>query len=120
MGALLKELLESIKKNPYNEQLRIVCDQITKEELEKPNEYIGPRGANIFLSLSAYVDSQSKKQHFVCLEREANDEFVVSHWTKSLKQKSPLKKVRVWAVKEVTPVKILKIFIEKLQYVKGE
>lgn len=120
MGIILDELLESITTDDVAEQLRQVCDRITEEEILNPGSYLGPTGANIFLSLPAQVEAPIR--HFVCLEREAAGEYIVSHWTRKVKQGSPLNRLKVWPVrsKEDTTVKILKRFAEQLKFVKGE
>ncbi len=121
MGEILDELLESIKTDDVAEQLRRICDQVTTEEIVNPDGYDGPSGANIFLSLPAYVDAKARVKHYVCLEREAAGEYIIGHWIKGHKQGAPLKRIKVWPIlKEDTTVKILKRFAKQLKFVKGE
>ncbi len=47
--SIIDELLETWKKSDTDEQLRIICDQISKEEISDKNDYEGQVGANIFL-----------------------------------------------------------------------
>jgi len=121
MGVYLDEILESVKKNPVAEQLRIICDKIFAEEIHHPKLYRGPQGPNIFLSLPAVKEETGMcDTHYVCLEREAMNRFIVSHWIKGKKSESPLKRVKVWPVRADTSKKILKEFGAKLLFVKGE
>lgn len=121
VGAILDELLEAIDSDDLSEQLRQVCDQIAKEEIVNLDAYDGPSGANVFLSLPAYTEAKTRMKHYVCLEREAADEYIITHWIRGYKQGSPLKRLEVWVIiKEDTTSKILKRFVEQLKFVKGE
>ncbi len=116
--SILDELLSDIHKLPEDEQLRIICDQITKEEISNVDEYEGPVGANIFLSLDVNIENDIKHDNYICLEREAAGAFIISSWC-CLIDKKP-KRVKAWNVKQTTPKKILKEFAEKMSFLKGE
>jgi len=122
--SIIDEILETWKKSDTDEQLKIICDQITKEEIKSPEEYEGPVGANIFLSLpidnSNNVDSL-KYENYICLEREAQNKYIISHWNCLINSKtSSPKRAVAWNVKQDIPKKILKEFIERMQFLKGE
>jgi hypothetical protein len=120
---LLDELLEEVKKDALDEQVRKICDKITLEEIgdkEAQKLYSGPRGPNIFLSLKC--TEIDKNEIFVCLEREQSQIYIVSEWRRSLKKKgSPLKRVSVSTIGNVKKAKsILKVYATKYKFVKGE
>lgn len=122
--SIIDELLEGWKKSTDDEKLRIICDQITKEEISDPDSYEGPVGANIFLSLPVYSKDEVnpyKYESYICLEREAQNKYIISHWS-CLKGNSAAipKRQKAWDVKQEVPKKILREFIERLQFLKGE
>ena len=120
---LLDELLEEIKRDSLDEQVRKICDKITLEEIgdkKVQEKYDGPKGPNIFLSLKC--TEYDNNEIFVCLEREHSQTYLVSEWRRNKKKKgNPLKRV---AVKEVGNVKkpksVLKVYATKYKFVKGE
>jgi hypothetical protein len=119
---ILDELLEEIKRDSLDEQIRKLCDQITLEEIgdkEFQKKYDGPKGPNIFLSLKCTeIDNNDI---FVCLEREHSQTYIVSEWRRLKKKGCPLKRV---AIKEVGNIKkpksVLKVYATKYKFVKGE
>jgi hypothetical protein len=118
--SIIDELLETWTKSDDVEKLRILCDQITKEEVPKPDDYEGPNGANIFLSLPVYTKNK-KYENYICIEREAQNKYIISHWNclANVEISAP-KRVETWEVKFGMPKKILKEFIERMQFLKGE
>jgi len=106
---------------------------ITKEERpEKEIEselYLGPEGPNVFLSIEV-SRSKIKKVWFICtfitLEREAAEEYIIRQWTRESRfiyeeKHRPLKLIKSWSIKkDDKSEKIIKEFVEKLQYLKGE
>jgi len=119
--SIIEELLETWKKSETDEQLRILCDQITKEEIKDIDRYEGPINANIFLSLQFDIKKNKKHEHYICLEREAQNKYIVSYWScltgASL---STPKRIKAWDIKYDTPKKILKEFVDTMQFLKGE
>jgi len=117
---ILDELLDSVSKLKEDEQLRIICDNITKEEIEDALLYEGPDGANVFLSLPAAV-KDPKREHYICLEREAAGAYIISHWTCMINSVAAVpKRVKAWDVKHSDPKKVLQDFAERLTFLKGE
>jgi len=118
--SIIDELLETWKKSDNDEQLRIICDQIFQEEIKEPDKYEGPYGANIFLSLSLN-DKEQKYENYICLEREAQNKYVISHWNclTNVITSNP-KRIKTWDIKQDIPKKILKEFVERMQFLKGE
>ena len=78
---IIDELLTTWKNSGNDEQLRIICDQITKEEIKDLDKYEGPIGANIFLSLQFKIKEDKKNEHYICLEREAQNKYIVTYWS---------------------------------------
>ncbi len=117
---ILDELLATIQKSDVDEQLKIICDQISKEEIHDLVLYEGPTGANIFLSLPVHC-ADEKYENYICLEREAQSKYIISHWNclRSNELAIP-KRIKAWDVKQDAPKKILKDFAERMSYLKGE
>lgn len=118
--SIIDELLDTWEKSSDDEQLRILCDQITKEEIKNPDEYEGPVGANVFLSLPVIEIRESKHENYICLEREAQNKYIVSHWSCLSNTVTSPKRQKVWEIKQEVPKKILKEFVERMQFLKGE
>jgi len=118
--SILKDLLKEVKSLKLDEQLRVICDEIFKEEVPDPDEYEGPQGANIFLSIPVVIPQNKKHAHFICLEREAAGAYIVSYWSNLITTEAPPKRHKAWDIKNDDPQKILKEFVERLQFLKGE
>jgi len=119
--SIIDELLETWKKSESDEQLRILCDQIIKEEIVDIDKYEGPSGANIFLSLIVNSEINYKYENYICLEREAQNKYIISHWNcLSNSTTTTPKRVKAWDVKNDQPKKILKEFVDRMQFIKGE
>lgn len=119
MGNLLDELISQTSKNEKDEQMRIICDEIMKEEIKEPQDYEGPDGPNIFLSLPVEV-SKSKWENYICLERESKGVYIISHWTCLKSSEAPPKRFKAWPSKHDEIKRILKEFTERIAFLKGE
>jgi len=112
---LLGEMLKNVEKSDLDEKLKIICDEIMKEEsvnfTSLPESR--PKGANIFLAVEV-MKNKSKDTEFLCLEREFKEKYIISLLT------VPIRRKRVWPVTEETAEKILKKYAETLKYVRGE
>lgn len=118
---IIDELLEQWKKSDKDEKLRILCDQIEKEELVDAIDYEGPIGPNIFLSLPIIDTNNKKYEDYICIEREAQNKYIISHWVCLINSSGSVpKRIITWDVKNDDPKKILKEFIERMQFLKGE
>lgn len=119
---ILEELLQKIEKSDLDEKLKIICDQIMEEELIKSEykEFPAPKGPNIFMAI--YFNDKQNYSNFLCLEREAKEEYIVSLWVekRNLVLNPNLKRIKVWPVNETNPEKILTFFAKTLKYVRGE
>jgi hypothetical protein len=87
---LLNELLERVKKNPLDEQVKILCDQIWLEETKKPakERLNDPSGPNIFLALSI-PPNKSGWDRFLILQREMPGSFLILIRELKLERESP-------------------------------
>jgi len=120
---IIDELLDTWKKSDNDEQLRILCDRITKEEIKEISEYEGPSGANIFLSLSLLDvnKTNNKYENYICLEREAQNKYIISYWNCLANSTiSTPKRQKAWDAINDDPKKVLKEFVERMQILKGE
>jgi hypothetical protein len=121
---ILSELLERVKKNPLDEQVKILCDQIWLEETKKPakERLNDPSGPNIFLALEV-PSGNIKWKKFVMLKREFPGSFVVSIREIELDRESPGTKKQiernVKACNENTAEKVLIEFAERYKFEKG-
>ena len=116
--SILNELLEKLTKCELDEQLRIVCDTITREEILDIDGYEGPSGANVFLSLP--VDFKSKVENYICLERESQGVFIISHWRCQKTSNAIPKRFDTWECKSSKTEKILAEVAQKISFLKGE
>jgi hypothetical protein len=112
---ILEQILEEIEPVILDEQVREICDRIIDEEKEE--NYCGPDGPNVFLSLEAF---KTEKEHtFLCLEREEVGKFIITKYVKT-SLTGPLKRVQVWEIKEDKANKIIRAYAQKMRYIKGE
>lgn len=119
MGNILDDLISQTSKSEKDDQLRIICDAITKEEISNIEDFEGPSGPNIFLSLPVEIP-KSKTEDYICLERESKGVFVISHWSCLKTSEAPPKRVKVWTCKYDDIKRILKEFTERIVFLKGE
>ena len=125
--SILKQIIDSLEGDKNIDQVREICDKISDEEIPKMDEYIGPKGANIFLSLPA-VDMDHECT-FLTLERETFDDFIIGVWKriKQIKVKDPtsitlgsLSRIKAVLIKSDRPEKIIEEYAKMLKYLKGE
>lgn len=121
---ILKQLLDELKTEDNTQQVRELCDKISKEEYN-PDGHIDhlPIGPNIFLSLE--VPGRSTKEiAFLTLERESEDLYLAVLYTIPLLHtrmpESTLKRQRVWEIKDHRPEKILTAYAKQYKYLRGE
>jgi hypothetical protein len=119
MGNILDELISETSKHDKDEQMRIICDAIMKEEIENITDYEGPTGPNIFLSLPVEIP-KARTEDYICLERESKGVFIISHWSCLKSSEASPKRVKVWPSKYDDIKKILKEFTERIVFLKGE
>ena len=116
---ILSEVLEKVKNDPLDAQMKVICDEIQKEEEEKFKVLKDkkPVGPNIFLSIS--VPNLTKNElNFLCLEREFPGVYITSLWSK-IGDKS-IKRIKTWECKENSSQKILEFYSKTLKFIKGE
>jgi len=118
---ILEQLLSEIEDKELDQKVKKLCDQITDEERGK-EEYTGPEGPNIFLSLEARTTD--KEEFFLTLEREEAEKYIVCFYARFVASptgpRKPLKRINSWEVKDDRANKIVRMFAEKLKYVRGE
>ena len=124
--SMLDDILEKTKSLPVDEQLKQICDQIQEEEQKKFNEGVlddMPVGPNIFLSIQV-PGITGKETCFVCLEREFPGQYITGLWSKVINKnkenKKPIKRTRVWEIKETSAKKILESYAKILTFMKGK
>lgn len=108
---ILDDLLENIKEDELDSQIKIICDQIQQEEDEKgfnESSEFRPDYPNIFLVLDAKKANNS--YNYVTLEREIPGKYIIGLWNKSTVNEKSTKRVNAWDVKEVKPKKIIQEF----------
>lgn len=120
MISILEQLLEETSKHHLDVQMKVICDQIMKEEHPEGMEnYKGPVGPNVFISIPLGILTRNT-EHYLCLERESRGVYVISHWNRTSKPDHFNKKVKVWESKYDDTKKILKEFVDKATFLKGE
>ena len=80
-------------------------------------------GKYSFLSLpyDEETDGIDKYENYICLEREAQNKYIVSHWNCLINSTTSIpKRVKAWNIKNDIPKKILKEFVERMKFLKGE
>jgi len=124
---ILTDLLSEFKSPDDDETLKKLCDKIYEEEQKDivHTQYL-PHGPNIFLALECPEDFQ--RYNFVCLEREERGKFIVSHWTISKRDTASeftsgiavAKRIKVWDCCDIPVKKIVEIFLEKYNFLRGK
>jgi hypothetical protein len=113
---ILEEFLSNIKPSDEVEKIKMICDQIQKEEYPKflqtdhdkeLFEKTRPKNVNIFLTL------KTKTHRFICLEREFKDTYIVRIYDGKYLERSH-------EVKEHKAEKVLQKFAEILKFENGE
>jgi len=121
---LLQETIKNLKSDDNSEKIKILCDQISKEEKEftKHPERL-PYGPNIFLSLEV-PGRISQEIAYLTLERESVDVYLAVLYTLPLSQirnkDVGVKKQRVWQIEDHRPEKILTAYAKVIKYLRGE
>ena len=130
MGEILNELLLEIKSSDIDEKVRIICDRIISEEKDNITcpKYL-MEGPNVFLCLDV-PGRTSRELSWLALERESKEKYIIRLWTKRKRKpevdkdgkeiETPIKISSQWSINENSPEKILKQYVEKLKYLKGE
>lgn len=117
--SILNDLLNELRSDDSDETLKKFCDKIYEEEKKK---YINhpeflPTGPNVFLALECPEDFQ--RYNFICLEREEKNKFIVSHWAVT-KNTEVAKRIRVWDCRGLPNNKIVDMFLEKYNFLRGK
>lgn len=124
---ILREILKEIKSDDNLEKVRILCDQIIKEEKDNVVHYqILPKGPNLFLVLE--VPGRIKDEiAFLALERESEDLwlcvlFITTMKEYALREKNPpsIKRQRVWEINDHRPEKVLTEYAKRYKFLRGE
>jgi len=119
---ILSELLNQVKNNPLDEQMKKVCDEIQTEEEEKFKILVKekPKGPNIFLAI--LIPEMTRNEiNFLCLEREFPGSYIISLWSRKRgSTEQVMKRIKVWDCKEKTLQKILESYSKILKFMKGD
>ena len=110
--SLLQELLDSASESKFDEQIKIVCDQITDEE--KHDTEFQPKGSNVFLVLPIWTDMVTP--HFLVLEREFPEKFIVKIMRFSTSKHITVKTMEIH---EGKPETIMKKFAQLYNHFNG-
>ena len=122
---ILTELLEKVKNNPLDAQMKEICDKIQEEEELNFKDFKKdkPVGPNIFLAI--LVPGLTKKEiNFVCLEREFPGVYLVSLWSQMISEEegktAAKRRIKVWECRETAAQKILEFYSKTFKFIKGE
>jgi len=121
---LLRTIISELKTDDKTEQIRQLCDRIKQEEEETilhPEAL--PQGPNIFLSLE--VPGQTKNNiSYLTLERESEDLYLAVLYNLSIaqynKQNYSIRKIKVLAIEDHRPEKILTEYVKTYKHLIGE
>jgi hypothetical protein len=117
--SILIDLLNELSSSDSDETLKKLCDKIYDQEVKDVNHpTFLPRGPNIFLSLECPDDFQ--RYNFVCLEREEKNKFIVSHWAILKRDTESSKRVKTWDCRGLPNQKIIEMFLEKYNFLRGK
>ena len=127
---LLSKVISKLETKDIVEQLRILCERISKEEIEERKmEYIdfGPKGPNIFLTLEV-PGHTIKHVGYLTLERESEDVYLAVFWSLLKKDIIPgdlentpsARKIKVWEIKEHKTEKILTEYAKTFKFLSGD
>lgn len=106
--SILKELLDEVKKNPLDDQVRELCDKITEQEKENITKGYESflKSSNIFLCLSG-------GKYFITLERDLPGKYSIGIWNDG-------KRIKSTEIKENNCRKILVEYAKQLKFMRGE
>ena len=123
---ILKDLLSELKDTDLTQQVRVICDEIIKEEssLIKYPE-LNPKGPRVFLSLDV-PGRNDKEIGFLTLEREDAESYIAIYSTlekvrisEDIETMIPPRRRKVWVINENKAEKILTQFAKKLKMLRG-
>lgn len=121
---ILAKILSEIKTEDDVEKVRMLCDQINKEEypnIEVPVRL--PSGPNIFLALQV-PGRRQKEIAYLTLEREFGNKFVIVFYTLNAidisNQDVALKRQMAFPIEDERPEKILTSFAKTYKHYRGE
>jgi len=118
--SILDELLKSVETLPLDEQMKKVCLEIFKEEKKNIIDISDiPTGPNIFLAVQV-PGIINKDICFICLERVSRGEYIVTLWAKQAETDTEVKRTLKWEAKSNELVKILKLFTDKVSFMRGQ
>ena len=123
---ILKDLLIKLKDVDLTQQVRVICDEIIKEELSSIQyPTFNPKGPRIFLSLDV-PGRNDKEIGFLTLEREDEETYTAIYSTlekhrisENLETMIPPRRRKVWVINENKAEKILTQFAKKLKMLRG-
>jgi len=123
---ILKDLLRELKDVDLTQQVRVICDDIIKEESSSIQyQELKPRGPRVFLSLNV-PGRNDKEIGFLTLEREDEESYIAIYSTLEKYRISedpedmiPTRRRKVWVINENKAEKILTQFAKKLKMLRG-
>jgi len=125
---ILDTLLSEIKSSDLTQQVREICDQITKQEKDK-QEYpeLAPSGPTVFLSLEA-PGRNNKEIGFLTLEREDEEVYIIVYHSLEknrideidIERSAAPRRRKAWVINEVKAAKILTTYAKKLKMLRGD
>jgi hypothetical protein len=123
---ILQQLLSELKDSDLTHQVRVICDQIIKEE-ESSIQYpeLNPKGPRVFISLDV-PGRNDKEIGFLTMEREDEEVYIAIYSTlekhrisKDPETMVPPRRRKVWVIGENKAEKILTQFAKKLKMLRG-
>jgi len=122
---ILEQLLSEIKEPDLTHQVRVICDQIIKEEPVSKYAELNPTGPRVFLSIEV-PGRNNKEIGFLTLEREDVEVYCAIYSTleKYRISENPEETIaprrrKVWVIDENKAEKILTQFAKKLKMLRG-
>lgn len=109
---LLDEIMENIKEEDIDIQMKELSNSIQNEEDNKGTGEgfeFRPDHSNIFLvfEIKSLINTQ---YNYLTLEREMPGKYIIGLWTKNKNSDKPSMRTRVWDINEVKPKKIITEF----------
>jgi hypothetical protein len=117
----LDKIISEIPSSDMTQQIREICDIITKEEAPRmPHLEEAPKGPNKFAIIE--VNGMLKKEiGFISLERESEEEYIGVYWTLRLDKKDRgLRKSKVHKIEGNNAKKIMYQFAKLVKFYRGE
>lgn len=114
----LDRIIEELPSSNMTQQIREMCDLISEEE-HIEHEQSAPSGPNIFLVLE--VPGMLKGDiGFLTLERENEDLYLGTFWSKRKDKEGPMMKKKVNTIEGNTAKKIMYQFAKLVKFYRGE